>query len=198
MNAYNLSRLIKMSVYPKIIYFLILSLFPATFIVGMPNLGIAGQNLGVAEEMVAPIFSQEYSFPKQAQNVWQTASDIVASRIKHNNGRVLVKDSSNLIISWIERLGTAVEDREKVEYDPKSGKTMPPYKCEVLEVGEGGIAFTTISVRNRSNGSLLRIRRVYYGQLTQPNMVHSRGVFANHFQELVNRELGIDAAKKAF
>lgn len=193
MNAVNAGRLIKMSVYSKIIYFLILSLFPATFIVGMPNFGIAGQNLGVAEELVAPIFSQEYSFPKQAQTVWQTASDIVASRITRNKGRVLVKDSNNLIISWSERLSIAVEDTEKIANDPKSDEIKEFYKSEIIEVGEGGIAFTTISVRNRSDGSLLRIRRVYYGQLTQPRMVHSRGVFANHFQELVSQELGINA-----
>ena len=67
------------------------------------------------------------------------------------------------------------------------------YECEVSEVGEGGIAITTVCVRSRKSGSLMRVRRVYYGPETQPRMVHSRGVFANHFHELVNKELGTNA-----
>ena len=64
------------------------------------------------------------------------------------------------------------------------------FESEVSEVGEGGIAITTVCVRPRSKGSLMRLRRVYYGRLTQPNMVHSRGIFANFFQGLVTQELG--------
>ncbi len=177
-----------MPVYSKTVYFLILSLFSATL--------TGCSTLGVAEEMLTPIFSQEYSFPEQSQNVWQTVSDIVDSHITRSKGDVLVRDSNNHTISWIERLGTKLEKHEKIANYNKSDKIKPPHENEVLEVGKGGIAITTVCIRNSRNGSLMRIRRVYYGQLTQPRMVHSRGVFANHFQELVNKELSINAGNK--
>jgi len=154
-------------------------------------------NLGVAKEMLEPIFPQEYLYTVHPQNVWNAASDIVDSRITRIKGRVLVRDSNNFIISWVEQVGITLEDREKLTNDHKSDKIRPIHECEVLEVGAEGVAITTVSIRNRHGGSLMRVRRVYHGRLTQPRMVHSRGVFANLFQKLVNQELGINADNKA-
>lgn len=142
--------------------------------------------LGVAEEMMQPILSEEYSYPDNPQQVWQAAADIVDSRIKC---QVLVNDSNDLVISWIEHLGTMLEDSEKVADIHDADEMKDFFESEVSEVGEGGTAITTVCVRPRSNGSLMRIRRIYYGSKTQPNMVHSRGVFANFFQGLVAQEL---------
>lgn len=153
-------------------------------------------NLGVADEMLGPILSQEYIYHDQPQHVWQVVSNIIDSRITSIKGHILVRDSNNFTISWIERLDRTLEDSEKVTNDLILDKTKLLYENEVLEVGEGGTAITTVCIRKRSNGSLMHIRRVYYGRLTQPRMVHSRGVFASIFQELVNKELGINADKK--
>ena len=143
-------------------------------------------NLDVAEEMMQPILSEEYSYPEQPQYVWQAAADIVDSRIKC---QILVRDSNNLVISWIEHLYATLEDSEKVGDIHKSDEMKDFFESEVSEVGEGGTAITTICVRPKSNGSLMRMRRIYYGSKTQPNMVHSRGVFANYFQVLIKQEL---------
>ncbi|MCH7530091.1 hypothetical protein IIB50_03180 [Patescibacteria group bacterium] len=144
-------------------------------------------NLGVAEEMMQPILSEEYSYSDNPQHVWQAAADIVDSRIKC---QILVRDSNDLVISWIENLGTMLEDSGKVADIHKLDEMKEFFESEVSEVGEGGTAITTVCVRPRSKGSLMRLRRVYYGRLTQPNMVHSRGIFANFFQGLVTQELG--------
>ena len=178
-----------MAIHTKITCFFITFLFSATLT------GCMG-NLGVADEMLAPILSQEYTYYEQPQHVWQAASDIIDSHMTSIKGRVLVRDPDNFTISWFERLGRTLEYREKATNDLKSDKTKPFYESEVLEVGEGGVAITTVCIRKRNNGSLMRIRRVYYGPLTQPRMAHSRGVFAKLFQELVNKELGINADNK--
>lgn len=153
-------------------------------------------NLGVAKEMLEPILPQEFEYTDQPQNVWQAVFDVVDSRITLTKGRVLAKDSVSHTISWIEQLDATLGEIDNSADDHKSGKGRPLHESEVLEVGQGGIAITTVSVRERSNGSLMRIRRVYYGRLTQPRMVHSRGFFANLFQDLVNQKLGINADYK--
>ncbi len=172
---------IKMSLYKKIICFLIV------FVVSAVQ-AESKENFGVGEEMLQPIMPEEYAYSLPPHQVWQAADHIVATRIK---AQILVKDSSNLILSWFERFETAIEDQEKDVGSNKPDKKRQIFETQLSEVGEGGMAITTVCVRPRSRGSLMRIRRVYYGPRTQPEMVHSRGVFANYFHELVSQKLGI-------
>ncbi len=168
-----------MSIYKgTLCFFITLFLFVTT------EKSVGDDDLGVAKEMLEPILPQEYVFQYQAQNVWQTVSSIVITRIVRLKGRILVKNLNNLTISWVERISE--ENRQRL-----TTQQSLLYKNEIREVGEGGIAITTASVRDRLNGSLLRIRRVYYGKSTQPKMTHSRGSFANMFQALIDKKMRI-------
>ncbi len=145
------------------------------------------ENFGVGTEMLQPILPEEYEYKVPPQRVWQATADVVGSR---TNCQILVRDKDDFILSWIDYLHKTVEGSEKATDNHQSGKTEEFSKSEISEVGEDGIAITTVCIRPRIKGSLMRIRRVYYGSMTQPMMVHSRGVFANFFKELVAQKLG--------
>jgi hypothetical protein len=148
---------------------------------------VHGGSLGVGSEMFEPIYPEEYVFGERPQIVWQTVIDILASS---PNSRIHFKDQDNLIVSWSEHLNASIEDRKNDVRDRNLDRAKRLYADEVREVGKGGVAFTTVCIRKQNTGSLIRIRRVYYGQLTQPRLAHSRGVFANLFCDLLRQKLG--------
>lgn len=169
--------------YLRIIYSLVLFVVLAT-LTGCEE--EAKKNFGAANEMLHPCLPEEYEYSAQPQRVWQVAAEIATIR---NKGHFLVRDSDDLIISWVERLNTTRDKSATVagSHDPAAMSKLS--QSEVSDVGEGGMAVTTIYIRPAGEGSLMSIRRVYYGRLTQPIMVHSRGDFANFFQGLVAQEV---------
>jgi len=183
---------IKPSVLSKknyLIYFLII-FFPFVATTGCRG------NLGVAKEMLEPILPQEFECPYPSHETWQAVTTVVDSRITRFKGHVLVEHPMSFTISWIERLNTKSDNDEELVGNYESDQARRLHESEIFEVGETGIAITTVNLRETVNGSLMRVRRVYYGPLTQPRMVHSRGFFASLFQDLVNRELGANEGSK--
>ena len=144
-----------------------------------------GNNLGISEEQLQPCLSDECIYSASPQEVWHAAADVVAGRPdKH----ILVNDADNRVISWVEHLSVEQDGRRIDSRDHSGAKNSGD--AEIEEVGEGGVAISTIVVRPWNDSTLMRLRRVYYGRLTQPMFVHSRGDFADLFQEQVAQRLG--------
>ncbi len=161
----------------KLISFAITLLSVAMF-VGCSN------NLGAAKEQLQPCLPEEFMFSHSPQEVWQAAANVVTTRL---NGKVLVIDPNGGIVSWIESLKSDPDKRRKRRR--KQNVVERPQEIEVLDVGDGGKAITTVYIGPGIEGALMRVRRVFYGKFTQPTMVHSRGDFAEHFHKLVAKEL---------
>ena len=121
-------------------FFITLLLFVTT------SKSFGDDDLGVAKEMLYPTLPQEYVFQNRAQNVWQTVLAIVNTRVVRLKGRILVNNLNSFTISWIERIG--VENHQKL-----TAQQSHLYKNEEREVGNEGMAITTVSVRDRPNGS---------------------------------------------
>ena len=94
-------------------------------------------------------------------------------------GRTLIHDSENYVYSWSEKLNSYPDKAmlKKIHDNPEDIDEIRSY--ETYEVGEGGIVISTICLRPFNKGTIMRVRRVYYGQKTQPMIAYSRGDFAH-------------------
>ncbi len=155
-------------------------------LVSCSSLGGCVGNLGVADEMLYPALPEEYSFSTNPQRVWQSAKEVVTEL---SQAQLLASDSDGMIMSWVEKIQAI---SEKIQDIPAADAVLSPEQLkqfEVKEVGDGATAVTTIYVRAMETGALMRIRRVYYGTLTQPMLAHSRGGFAKNFVEKLKAKL---------
>jgi len=100
--------------------------------------------------------------------------------------RILVRNSEVLVLSWAVRIS---ESRAWAA----SGDLK---KNELAEVGQNGIALTTVCLVPSKAGTVMRIRRAYYGEISQPLLFHSRGVFESAFSKRLAQSLGVTVTER--
>lgn len=146
-------------------------------------------NLGAAKEQLQPFWPETYLYATSPAEAWVAVKKAVDLHVGQY-GRVLVKDSDNQIVTWVEHLEVGPDaGRRRKKKDPEESPFVILRRSEVKEVGDGGLAITTVMLSPFGEGSKMRVRRSYYGRLTCPLMVHSRGEFAHLFHDLVSKEL---------
>lgn len=145
-------------------------------------------NLGAAAEQLQPFWPETYSYTASVAETWDAVERVVDLHISQH-GRVLVMDSDRRVATWVEELEVGPEVRRRKKKEAGESAIVSLRRSEANEVGDGGVAITTVMVSQFGEGSRMRLRRSYYGRLTRPVMVHSRGEFAHCFHDLMNREL---------
>jgi hypothetical protein len=174
---------------------LYLGLLTCAFFCTLPASAQAPSSL--AKEMLQTTYPEEFFFTAAPRDVWQALSEEV-KLISHT--RVLVSETNDLILSWVE-----LPDQQTTAPKPKprpatvapanrNGQIMPEEpvapkiplstndlvrlkETEVSEVGQDRVAVTTAMIMPAPKGSIVRLRRIYYGSHTQPRIAHSTGAF---------------------
>lgn len=145
----------------------------------------------VAKEMLQPTRPEEFIVNSDVNTLWQVLTNKVATCA---GVRILVTDSDDHIVSWIEpnlaSLATPKKAAQKSQSRPNASLLMQVDReglrqAEVTEVGPDAISLTTAFVRARGNLSVIRLRRIYYGSRTQPKSAHSSGAYESWLADAV-------------
>ena len=138
---------------------------------------------GSGLDMFQECSPEEFLFATTSERLW----DAMVREVKTNVAvRVLTEDKDCRVISWATRL--AEKGSEPADGDLK--------QHELDEVGQNGIALTTAYMIPVKNGVVLRIRRTYYGERSQPILFHSRGNFEACFTKRIAQSLGANVSPR--
>lgn len=137
--------------------------------------------IGVAKEQLLDTPPSIYQLEATPDRVWHS---VRAESIERPGHRMLVDDSSQRLLSWFEDASTwsalAVEG---------SASDQELYAQILDDIGNDGVALTTVQILGEGEPSRMRVRRVYYGSGTQPYIGQARGRFATALADRVRQRL---------
>ncbi len=142
----------------------------------------------VAREMLQPTFPEEFSINASQSSIWRALSEEVAGT---SNSRVLVSDSEDFLISWVELSDGAKNPLSSLAPKPMANGENHLMQTELKEVGGDRVAVTTVLIIPAQKGSIIRFRRIYYGTHTQPRITNSTGKYETWLMSKISTRLGL-------